>query len=168
MSPLAVWSRSAAVTLAALASMLLLAPDHPSERLPLLLQPVAGVVAGSVLFLVVTRRRACPPVRAVSLPLLLARCGLLGLLATNEEIVWRRVALGELLFGGATAALAASTLAFALAHRARPALHLLTGATFGGLYLATGALASSIVAHWAYNVLVVARSRRPRLRGARP
>jgi membrane protease YdiL (CAAX protease family) len=80
---------------------------------------------------------------------------LLGLLAINEEIVWRRVLLGEFLTAGVIPALAASTVGFALAHRAR-LLHLVTGATFGGLYLATGAIAASVAAHWVYNALVSA------------
>ena len=51
-------------------------------------------------------------------------------------------------------ALAGSSLGFAFAHRAR-GLHLGTGAVFGGVYLATGALAACIVAHWTYNVLLL-------------
>jgi membrane protease YdiL (CAAX protease family) len=58
-----------------------------------------------------------------------------------------------LLASGALVALSLSTVGFALAHRAR-ALHLGTGAAFGGLYLSTGALVASVVAHWVYNVLV--------------
>jgi membrane protease YdiL (CAAX protease family) len=77
------------------------------------------------------------------------------LLALDEEIIWRLVLLGELLVFGAVAALSLSTVAFALAHRAR-LLHLATGAAFGGLYLATGVLAASIAAHWVYNALVSA------------
>ena len=56
---------------------------------------------------------------------------------------------------------AASTVGFALIHRTRPSLHLCTGGVFGVLYLATGVLAASVAAHWAYNVLV-ARARRSR------
>ena len=82
----------------------------------------------------------------------------LGLAALNEEIVWRRVLLGELLFEARSAALAASALGFAISHRARPGLHLGTGAAFGAVYLATGALTASVAAHWAYNVLVGARA----------
>jgi membrane protease YdiL (CAAX protease family) len=29
-----------------------------------------------------------------------------------------------------------------------------TGGVFGGVYLATGALAASVAAHWTYNMLV--------------
>ena len=75
--------------------------------------------------------------------------------AAAEEVVWRRVVLGELLRAGPLAALAGSTLGFALVHRTRQSLHLGTGAAFGGLYLATGALAASIAAHWAYNVFLL-------------
>jgi membrane protease YdiL (CAAX protease family) len=93
--------------------------------------------------------------------LVAAKQCLLGLWAASEEVVWRRVLLGELLFAGAAAALCGSTLAFALAHRRR-GLHLGTGAAFGGLYLASGILASSIAAHWTYNALVGARLERAR------
>ena len=65
--------------------------------------------------------------------------------------------LGELLRSGPIVALAGSTLGFAFAHRARPGLHLGTGAVFGGVYLATGALAACIAAHWTYNVLLLCR-----------
>ncbi|HUB76267.1 MAG TPA: CPBP family intramembrane glutamic endopeptidase, partial [Solirubrobacteraceae bacterium] len=94
--------------------------------------------------------------------LVLGRLAFFGLLAANEEVLWRRLALGALLPRGGLLAIAASTLAFALAHRRRTALQLLTGAAFGGLYVATGCLAASIGAHWTYNELVsCARPRAP-------
>jgi membrane protease YdiL (CAAX protease family) len=87
--------------------------------------------------------------------------------AASEEIVWRRVVLGELLRVGPLAAVAGSTLGFALVHRTRQTLHLGTGAAFGSLYLATGALAASIAAHWAYNVLLLTlAARRARREGS--
>jgi ABC-2 type transport system ATP-binding protein len=49
---------------------------------------------------------------------------------------------------------------FALAHRARTprplALHALSGATFGAIFLGTGRLAAAIAAHGTYNTLVLA------------
>ena len=69
-------------------------------------------------------------------------------------MVWRRVALGELLRAGVVPALAASTVGFALMHRTRRSVHLGTGGAFGAVYLSTGALAASVAAHWTYNVLV--------------
>ena len=85
---------------------------------------------------------------------------LLVLAAASEEIVWRRVVLGELLRAGPLAAAAGSTLGFALVHRARQALHLGTGAAFAGLYLATGVLAAAIAAHFVYNVLLLTLAER--------
>jgi membrane protease YdiL (CAAX protease family) len=146
------WGRIAALTTVAVALLVGLAPTRPADRLSWLPGAGTGAVAGAALCVVVTGRRLQAPRVAASL--LTARCGILGLLAADEEIVWRRAVLGELMFGGAVAALAASTLGFAIAHRVRPGLHLLTGITFGGLYVATGTLAASIAAHWAYNVLV--------------
>jgi membrane protease YdiL (CAAX protease family) len=51
-------------------------------------------------------------------------------------------------------ALAGSSVVFAAVHRRRRATHVLTGAVFGGAYLATGALGAAIAAHWIYNALV--------------
>jgi membrane protease YdiL (CAAX protease family) len=113
-----------------------------------------GTASGAALFTAATRRRPLLHVATRSISLLLARLGFLGLWATNEEVIWRRVALGELLPRGIVPALAASSVGFALVHRARRWLHLGTGSAFGALYLATGALLASIAAHWVYNVLV--------------
>jgi membrane protease YdiL (CAAX protease family) len=152
MSARAAWLQVAAVSGVSLALLLVLSPGRPPQRLPWLLQVAAGLVGGSLLSVLVTRR--CPLGRPGGRPAppFLARSAVIGLLAANEELLWRRIVLGELLVRGAVPALAASTLAFALAHRARPGLHLLTGATFGGLYLATGGLAASIAAHAVYNL----------------
>jgi membrane protease YdiL (CAAX protease family) len=89
----------------------------------------------------------------------------LALLATNEEIVWRRVVLGELLDTSVLAAIFVSTAGFAL-HRSRRRLQLGTGAVFGALYISTGALAASVAAHWAYNALVGALVDRRRAVGS--
>jgi membrane protease YdiL (CAAX protease family) len=159
MRALGVWTRAATATATAVALLAIAAPAEPSRRLPWPLQLAVGVAAGAALFLVAVRRVPRLGFRRVPWALGLARCGLLAVLAADEEILWRRVALGELLRSGAVAALAASTVAFALAHRARPALHLLTGATFGAVYLATGALVASVSAHWSYNVLVASAVR---------
>jgi membrane protease YdiL (CAAX protease family) len=133
--------------------LLALSPPRPAAGVPWPAALVAGGGVGLVVYLLAVRRlpRLSPPVRPFSA--LLARHGVLGLWALNEEIIWRRVVLGELLASGALVALSLSTVGFALAHRAR-ALHLGTGAAFGGLYLSTGALVASVVAHWVYNVLV--------------
>ncbi len=144
--------------------LLVLSPPHPDRRVPVPAAVAAGLAAGVLASAAVLRRdhvagRAAELAgRAFRLPK--ARLAILGLAAVNEELLWRRLVLGGILPSGALAALAVSTLGFALAHRARPALHLGTGATFGGLYLATGALAAPVAAHWAYNALLLAGLRR--------
>jgi membrane protease YdiL (CAAX protease family) len=160
----AVWCRLAfAVTLAA-GLLVVLAPAAPASRLEPVPAAAAGAVVGLLLYLVVVRRRPfAPPL----VPPTLAACAVLVVAAGAEEVVWRRVVLGELLRAGPGAAVAGSALGFALAHRARPGLHLGTGAAFGGLYVATGALAASIAAHWAYNVFLLALAERGRAREAR-
>jgi len=136
------------------AFLLALAPPRPAARLPVEGAIVAGAGCGVVLFMLAARRRPRLSFKLRRWPLLAARVAVLGLWAANEEVVWRRIALGELLPVGVVPALAASTIGFALLHRARRLLHLGTGGTFGALYLSTGALAASIVAHWTYNLLV--------------
>jgi membrane protease YdiL (CAAX protease family) len=145
---------TAAATLA-----LTLAPAVPPARLGPLAAVAAGMLAGLVLYLAVARRRpyVLPP-----FPAALVACAVLLVAAASEEVVWRRVVLGELLRVGPAAAVAGSTLGFALVHRTRQLLHLGTGAAFGGLYLVTGALAASIAAHSAYNVLLLALAERRR------
>jgi membrane protease YdiL (CAAX protease family) len=148
------WLRVLVSTAIALTLLLTLSPPQPNAQLPLPLALAIGLCGGIVLFVAATGRRPRLGRDPSPVPLLVARNGVLGLLAANEEIVWRRVLLGELLAGGAFAALAISAVAFSLAHRARRALHFATGVAFGLVYLATGALTASIVAHWTYNALV--------------
>jgi membrane protease YdiL (CAAX protease family) len=100
--------------------------------------------------------------RRARLRVSLAEQTLLGVWAANEEVVWRRVALGELLGAGVLVALVLSSAGFAVAHRRGCALHLGTGAVFGGVYVATGWLAASVAAHWLYNFLVGTRVDRRR------
>jgi ABC-2 type transport system ATP-binding protein len=80
-----------------------------------------------------------------------------------EEAIWRALLLGLLVSPlGRVGALVVSTVLFAGSHvgrQGRSALaHLLTGAGFGGVYLATGRLHAAIAAHSAYNVLVGAHA----------
>ena len=149
-----VWLRFALGTAFALGLLVTLSPARPASRLSAVLQPVVGLAAGGLLYLILVRSLPRRPTPGPSASAAVGKCVLFGVAALNEEIVWRRVLLGELLFGGVVAALAASTLAFAVSHRARPALHLGTGAAFGAVYLTTGALVATVTAHWAYNVLV--------------
>jgi membrane protease YdiL (CAAX protease family) len=164
------WLRLGTGTVVALVLLLTVSPARPTAVVPLPVAVAAGLAAGITLQLAVSRRLPRLEPSLGSPGLSVVRLSLFGLLATCEEVVWRRTLLGELLRAGPVAAVLASTLAFALAHHARPGLHLATGAAFGGLYVATGALGSSIAAHSAYNVLVgtlVERAPRPRERQRR-
>jgi membrane protease YdiL (CAAX protease family) len=154
MTTAGVWLRVGATTALAGASVVGLSPPHPELRTAPVAAAMGGAIVGLVLFTAVARRRPQVPPATLPFSLLVARWALLGLLAANEELIWRRVLLGECLRVGVVAALAGSTFVFAVAHRARPGLHLCTGAIFGGLYVATGVLAASIAAHWTYNLLL--------------
>jgi membrane protease YdiL (CAAX protease family) len=150
----ALWLRVAAITAVSGALLFALVPDRPPPRVPWAIAIAIGVCAGLALFSAITRSRPrlSPPRRLA--PVALVKLAFLGLWATNEEVVWRRVALGELLPTGALSALVASTVGFALMHRTRRRVHLGTGGAFGAVYLSTGALAASVAAHWTYNALV--------------
>jgi membrane protease YdiL (CAAX protease family) len=155
------WARAAVTTVLAVALLLAVSPARPEPRLPQAVALAAGAAAGVLLFVGAARRVPGLPSARRGLPVLVARQGVLGLWAANEEILWRRIVLGELLPAGPLAAVAVSSLGFALAHRRRQVLHVSTGACFGGVYLATGSLGASVAAHWSYNVLVGALADRP-------
>jgi membrane protease YdiL (CAAX protease family) len=155
------WGRIVAATAVAAVLFAAVDPQRPPSRVPPVGAVAVGVAAGAALALVLVRR--LPRLRRrAPLVVVAAKHGFLGLWAANEEIVWRRVVLGELLAAGLVAALAGSTIGFALVHRARRGVHLGTGAVFGGVYLATGALAACVAAHWTYNALVAALGERTR------
>jgi membrane protease YdiL (CAAX protease family) len=154
MSARGFWCRIALATALALGLLLVVAPPRPRAHLAPWAAAAAGALAGTVLSVVAVRSR--PRRRSVRLraPVAAAKHLVLGLCAANEEIVWRRVALGELLPAGALVALGSSSLGFALVHRRSRLLHIGTGCAFGATYLATGLLVASIAAHWAYNACV--------------
>jgi membrane protease YdiL (CAAX protease family) len=142
-----------------------LVPARPASRLPAAVAVIAGGACGAALFAALVRCRPRLALGARS-PLVFAGLqGYLALRALTEEILWRRVALGELLETGAALALLVSTVGFAMAHGARAPTHVGTGATFGALYLLTGKLAASIAAHWAYNAFVTGHVDRLRTEG---
>jgi hypothetical protein len=145
----------------AAACLLALTPTRPVARLPWPTASILGAGCGLLLFGLLVRARPRLPVRG-RWPVVAGRLAVFALWAADEEVVWRRVALGELLRAGAVPAILASTVGFALLHRARPVVHLGTGGAFGVLYFSTGALAASIAAHWTYNVLVAALVQRRR------
>jgi len=153
MTARAFWLRVATVTVLAASLGIALSPPRPPARMPGPGAVALGLAAGIVLFASALRRR---PVLSsvVSGSAAVCRALFLAVCAANEEVLWRRVLLGELLPAGDIAALAASSAGFAVAHRRARPLHAATGATFGALYLATGVLAASIAAHWVYNTLV--------------
>jgi membrane protease YdiL (CAAX protease family) len=160
---LALWLRVAAMTAFGWATLAV-----PVSRPAATLAPGAaialGCAAGIALFAVVARRVPCLTASGSPLPVTVAKHAFLGLWAVNEELVWRRLALGAALRGGPFAAVAASAVGFALFHRARRGTHLVTGAAFGAVYVATGSLAAAVAAHWTYNALVavvVERARAP-------
>jgi membrane protease YdiL (CAAX protease family) len=142
------WTRVVTVTALAVSLRFALSPPQPPVRMAPMLALALGAAAGAVLFgAVAGRSPSFPGVRA---PRLL----FLGLCAANEEIVWRRTLLGELLPTGSALALLVSSAGFAVAHRRLRLLHAFTGLVFGALYLATGVLGASIAAHWIYNAFV--------------
>lgn len=159
------WLRVAAITLGSIVLLIAFVPDRPPTRMPWPLAVALGVCAGAALFSAITRSRPRLAPAGGSVPVALGKLAFLGLWATNEEVVWRRVALGELLRAGAVCALVASTVGFALMHRTRRGVHLGTGGAFGAVYLATGALVASVAAHWTYNVLVGGLVRRSAVEG---
>jgi membrane protease YdiL (CAAX protease family) len=152
----ALWGRVGAVTAAAFAVTFALSPAQPAAQLSASAATAVGGAAGLALFLAIARSRPRLPVRGASVSVLFAKVGFFGLWATNEELLWRRFALGELLDVGAFPAVLGSTVGFALVHRARRGVHVVTGGAFGAVYLATGVLAASVAAHFVYNLLVAA------------
>jgi membrane protease YdiL (CAAX protease family) len=156
----AFWGRLVTATALAAALGFALSPPQPPLRVSLILAGALGAAAGLALFVAATRRRPrfLRPRTASSS---IGRQLFLGLCAANEEVVWRRTLLGELLPAGAIVALAVSSTGFALAHRRARLLHAGTGSAFGVLYLATGFLGASIAAHWVYNASVGSVLERP-------
>jgi membrane protease YdiL (CAAX protease family) len=151
------WARVAASTALAAATVVVTDPLTPRAAAPSAAAATAGVVFGAVLFAAVVHR---PPWRVPerSLPTIVTIHFFLGLCAVNEEVLWRRLVLGEALRAGVVAAVAISAVGFALAHRSRRRLHLVTGAAFGVAYVVTGSLLAPVVAHWTYNSLVAVSS----------
>lgn len=155
------WVRVAVTTAVAVVLLLAVSPARPAPRLPQTVALSAGVAAGVLLFVGAARTTPRLPSVRGGIRVLVAKHGVLGLWAANEEIVWRRVVLGELLPVGVLAAVAVSSLGFSLAHRRRQLLHLGTGSCFGAVYLGTGSLGATVTSHWLYNVLVGALADRP-------
>ena len=93
-----------------------------------------------------------------------ARIAYVAARAAYEEALWRLCLLGLLAAAfGPVAGLLLTTVAFALSHwprqGPRATVHLVTGAMFGGVFLATGSFAAAVATHAAYNALVAVNSR---------
>jgi len=128
---------------------------------------VAGCLSGIGLFFVLARQRFPTGVFAVPRRRLAARSIVLLAKSAQEEALWRALVLGVLIAPlGRAPALVVSTSVFALAHVRRlgraAVVHVVTGATFGSVYLVTGRLHGAIAAHGVYNVLVGAAALVPR------
>ena len=138
------------------AALLVRLPTAPLRApLPIPIALPAGLLAGAFLSSLLARgRRHTVP---VTLAVLLVVVG------ASEEVLWRGFALVRLAAAsGVVPALVLTTAGFAAAHypalRARGVrIHLLTGAVFATVFVATGSLAGCAAAHALYNLLVVAR-----------
>jgi membrane protease YdiL (CAAX protease family) len=154
------WARAAgelalAATVAATASV-----SSPGlARLALLPSLLVGATAGLGLVVLLARRLPpSPRVERGRLRLVALKAAVIALGSWAEEILWRWCAIGALAPAiGVVPAYVASTTGFALAHAGRRArrTHLLTGACFGAVYLATGRIAAAVAAHLAYNLTVL-------------
>lgn len=128
------------------------APAPTDPRLGALPAAALGVALGAALFLVL----AGTPTR---LPrdgqLTAVQAGFLLGWAWVEEMVWRRLLLSSVsVVAGVALGFLAATALFALAHPHGRGTHLVTGATFGGAFVATGRLGAAIASHVTYNLLV--------------
>jgi len=154
MTPRVFWLRIGLMTLVAATLALALSPPVPRAQVVPALAVAIGAATGSTLFAAASRRAPRLPIVRPRAAVNLAKQAVLGLCAANEEVIWRRVILGELLPVGTFVALVASSAVFALAHRRSRVLHVATGGAFGSVYVATGSLGACILAHWLYNAFV--------------
>jgi ABC-2 type transport system ATP-binding protein len=166
------WFAASVAGAAALLAVVPIAP--PRDPVAWQLGIPAGVAAGMCVFAVLAW--SWLPVRVPErsrAALVTAKGVYVSVTSATEEVVWRWLLLGGLAdMLGLGAAAVVSTLSFAFAHGAKVrssgfAIHLATGATFGGVYVATGSLAAAVAAHATYNVLVLvgleSQRRRPAL-----
>lgn len=150
----ALWASFFTWTTVASVTALGATPPHPDAEISWPHAVVAGTAVGGALFTIVLRRPPSSVAGMSRVPTAVTTHLFLVVCVVNEELIWRRFVLGELLAAGPFAAVAASSVVFAVAHRSRRTTHLLTGGVFGTLYVATGALSAAVAAHWTYNALV--------------
>jgi hypothetical protein len=147
---------------ATLAAVVALDVPGPQPRVGGAAAAGLALAAAAALFAALARLRVRPLVPPRVHRPAAARLGLhFTARAAYEEALWRGLVLGPASGAlGAAPGLAVSTLGFAASHvgtqGCRAAVHLLTGATFGSLYLATGHLLAAVLAHAVYDVLVTA------------
>lgn len=156
------WASFAVAVVGAAALLLLVPVDPPRSPVSWQLALPAGLLGGLGLFgLLAWRSLPVSGLERSRLALLTAKGAYVSVTSAAEEVFWRWLVLGGLAATiGLAPAFAASTLSFAFAHELRVrsgpfAIHIATGATFGGVYLLTGSLAAAIAAHATYNLLVL-------------
>jgi ABC-2 type transport system ATP-binding protein len=148
-----------AISIAASAAVLaFVAVEPPFGRLDAAPSLLASAAVAALLFAVLAGQVRWP-VRLRALRVVV-RGTYLTLTSATEEVLWRLLVLGGLApVIGLGPAFLAATVGFALAHgvsrRDVVAVHLLTGAVFGAVYVGTGRIEASILAHALYNWLVV-------------
>jgi membrane protease YdiL (CAAX protease family) len=152
-TPRGLWLRLLAMWVAAATVLAFADPAGVGRAPPRTAAVVGALLAGGVLGALVARRRLRVSAAAVAV---------LAVAAAAEELVWRWFALGELArYLGVPAALAATSLAFGAVHRGARAQHVLTGASFGAVYVATGSVVGAWCAHVGYNAAVASRRAPP-------
>ena len=163
MTPRGLWLRVlAGVGGAAAALALLDVPPPTRPGISPLLALSIGLGCGVALFIALARQlppRPRAPGRSLS------RVTFLVAWAAVEEILWRWLVLGGLATAtGWPIALGVSSIAFAATHRWGRRSQLVTGTTFGLVYLATGRLLAAVATHAAYNLVLAEALARSRLR----
>jgi ABC-2 type transport system ATP-binding protein len=153
---------SLAISIAASAAVIaFVAVDPPLGRVEALPSLLASVGVAILLFRMLAGRIRWPVRRLLRRARrVVARGAYLTLTSATEEVLWRLLVVGGLApVIGLAPAFVAGTIGFALAHGVRRGdvvvVHLVTGAVFGAVYVGTGRIEASILAHAFYNWLVV-------------
>lgn len=153
---------SLAISVVASAAVLaFVAVDPPRGRLEALPSMLASAGVACLLFTALAGRVRWPVRRLLRRVRRIAvRGAYLTLTSATEEVLWRLLVLGGLTpVIGLAPAFLAGTIGFALAHGVRRrdvvGVHLFTGVVFGAVYVGTGRIEASILAHALYNWLVV-------------
>lgn len=154
MTARALWTRMASLSAAA-AAVLLSSLDPATVAL----LPDAG--SAGVLLAVAAAGALLIALAGLRLPVSPATAVVLVLVAGVEEILWRGFALGEASrYVGTAPALVATSIAFGATHRSAWRQHVVTGAVFGAVFVATGSLLAAWCCHATYNLGLVAAARR--------